>query len=483
MKRKLGAWFDVDKEGLAKVLARRGKGFVVTELIQNAWDTSAKRVTVTLEPRGKGLARIVIEDDDPEGFRDLSHAYTLFAESIKKGDPEKRGRFNIGEKLVLALCEEAQILTTTGGVRFDRGGRHVIKSKREQGSRFEALLRAGQEEILEIEKAVSSLIPPEGIETTFNGQLIQSRNPLVSFEAQLPAEIADSEGVLRRTVRKTTVRVFEPREGEVASIYEMGIPVVETGDKWHYDVGQKVPLNVDRDNVAPSYLRALRTEVLNHLYAKIEEKDAAENWVREASGDRNASKEAVEQVIKLRFGDRSVVYDPTDPEGTKLAVSQGYTVIPPRALSKEEWENVRKHEVVLPAGRVTPSPKPFSKDGKPLRLVPVEKWTPGMARVAEYARRLAIELLGRDIVVRIASEIAWPYRAAYGEGELVFNAGRLGKSWFEGDLEKINELLIHEFGHEYSSDHLSEQYHDALCKLGAKLTSLALKKSEFFNGV
>jgi 3-(3-hydroxy-phenyl)propionate hydroxylase len=31
---------------------------------------------------------------------DLTHAFTLFAESAKKGDAEKRGRFNLGEKLV-----------------------------------------------------------------------------------------------------------------------------------------------------------------------------------------------------------------------------------------------------------------------------------------------------------------------------------------------------------------------------------------------
>ena len=30
-------------------------------------------------------------------------------------------------------------------------------------------------------------------------------------------------------------------------------------------------------------------------------------------------------------------------------------------------------------------------------------------------------------------------------------------------------LLIHEFGHEYESDHLSKAYYDALCKVGAAL--------------
>ena len=39
---------------------------------------------------------------------------------------------------------------------------------------------------------------------------------------------------------------------ETATLYEMGIPVVETGDKWHYDIGQKVPLTIKFD--VPSFL-------------------------------------------------------------------------------------------------------------------------------------------------------------------------------------------------------------------------------------
>jgi hypothetical protein len=42
----------------------------------------------------------------------------------------------------------------------------------------------------------------------------------------------------------------------------------------------------------------------------------------------------------------------------------------------------------------------------------------------------------------------------------------------------VDALLIHEFGHEYSGDHLSGDYHEALCKLGARLKRLALEKPE-----
>ena len=53
------------------------------------------------------------------------------------------------------------------------------------------------------------------------------------------------------------------------------------------------------------------------------------------------------------------------------------------------------------------------------------------------------------------------------------NIGRLGHQFLDArgrdaDIARIR-LLIHEFGHEYSSDHLSSEYHDALCRIGAKL--------------
>src|SRR5437762_12841988 len=106
-------WFEVDKEGLAKILERKGKEFALFELIQNAWDEpGVTKVSASLEYRGRNRALLVVEDDAPEGFRNLSHAFTLFAESGKKSNPEQRGRFNLGEKLVLALCDEVMLQTT-----------------------------------------------------------------------------------------------------------------------------------------------------------------------------------------------------------------------------------------------------------------------------------------------------------------------------------------------------------------------------------
>ena len=110
-------WFEVSKEGLAKIMERKGKEFIVYELLQNAWDQNITHAHLWIDPiENTPKVIITVSDDDPDGFKDLSHAFTLFAESDKKSDPSKRGRFNLGEKLVLACCEQAEITSTTGTI-------------------------------------------------------------------------------------------------------------------------------------------------------------------------------------------------------------------------------------------------------------------------------------------------------------------------------------------------------------------------------
>src|SRR6202453_2633169 len=114
-------WFDVDRAGLGKQAEQQSKGRLIGELVQNALDEAGVTqiaVALALVP-GRPLADLTVEDDSPEGFRDLSHAWTLFAESYKRGNPEQRGQYNFGEKLVLAVCESASITTTKGSVIFD----------------------------------------------------------------------------------------------------------------------------------------------------------------------------------------------------------------------------------------------------------------------------------------------------------------------------------------------------------------------------
>jgi len=748
-------WFDVDRKGLAKLIERRGGGgggkiWLLYELLANAWDADGTTtVDVSLVPEDNvPKANIVVTDDSPDGFANLSHAWTLFAESNRKGDAGKRGRFNLGEKLVLALCDEASIVTTSAGVMFDSRGRTTTKKRRDRGSEFYGIARITRAELVEIEEGLKKLIPPHYIKTVINGMVLPTRAPIATIEATLPTEIADGDGVLRRSARKCQVEIYEPLAGEVAMLYEMGIPVVETGDKWHvnvclapstkiltadlryaradsivtgdklvgfdeerdgarrrfrnaqvknvarlrlpcyrltFDDGtqvvcssdhqwlctkgrdvssdrkgrtsrwvraedmvptkgkrqgsvvakpldvwptgttytdgylaaafdgegslthttktrpagagtqlvyvqcfnamldrtetalreagieytktrrerkneahspiatlrigerrdalkllgmcrpqrllpkldidklgtlptgrgvrlvekeflgeqeviaietstrtfiaeglashncQKVPLNMDRDNVTPAYLREIRTLVVNELHSRLTPEDAAKTFVNEALADADASPEAVNRALDLKYGEKRAIWDPSDLEANMNLQSQGYTLMKGAQLTSEQWTNVRKHGAAVAAGRIAPTRVAhFSPDGKDV-WVPEDKWTPSMQLVADYSRDLGHELLGEHITVSILSDVTLDYGACFGDQGLVFNLGRLGHKFFNaGITDELNALLIHEFGHHIQMNHLDKRFHDALCKLGAKLARLALTKPEFF---
>jgi len=476
-------WIDVDINGLAQILSRRSKEFLVYELVQNAWDEHTSKVEVLLPRPEGGKSRIVVSDDSPAGFRDLTHAFTLYAQSDKKRNPQQRGMFNAGEKFVLAFCEEASIISTNGAVVFDLNGRRRSHKRRPSGSEFAGVLKLTVEEWKQICAAVQTLIPP--IPTYFNGVEIPPRTALREFECTLPTIEADAEGVLHRTTRKTQIRVYEPVPGEVATLYEMGIPVVPTGDKWHVDIQQKVPLNLERDNVTPSYLQSVRVAVLNAMSDRLVGEDASDSWVRLAAGDNRIDGSVFNDLIHQRFGDKRVTFDPSDREANLIAASKGYVVIAPGALSADEWDNVRRFGASLPAGQVTPSPKPFSPNGKPLRMLSATERTTGHQCFESFVRSLATELMDHSVMVEFAEDLNWGFKGCYGKGSLIVNVAALGTQWFEGStgtrLEQWIPFILHEFAHDRVSGHLTEAYHQECCRLAGKLARVMHEKSALFS--
>jgi len=477
--------FEVDAGGLAKLIEDRGRGAVLFELYQNAADEQVTRIDMILEPLpGRPLALLRVTDDSPEGFKDLSHAWTLFADSYKKDRPEKAGRFNLGEKLVIALCNRATITTTSGSVTLDHSGRKLGRKRTERGSVFEAELRLTRAQLAEVEAAADLLIPPAGVTVTFNGRTLERPEPDRVLELALPTVTADDEGNLRRTTRKTTVELFAPRRGEQAQIFELGIPVVELqgGERWHVNVGQKVPLNFQRDNVTPAYLRTLRVAILNAAHEDLEPEDAASTWARDAAGDDRTEPAAIKTSLDLRFGKARVSYDQNDPEANKLATAKGFTVVTGGSLSRDEWRQAKRVEAIKPAGQVTPSPKAYGEGGgPPVDEVHPDTYTRDQVETTAYCAEVCRRLLDLEPEVRIVRThnsfaAAWCERGRDGRPELHLNLRRLGSSWFAlvpaGDLEPVDELLIHEAAHHYSGDHLSDEYHSALCRLGAKLVRL-----------
>lgn len=474
-------WFDVDKKGLAQIAERRGgKAFVLYELVQNAWDEHTTVVNVEVVPEdGVPKAWITISDNNPDGFKELRHAWTMFAASAKKADPEKRGRFNLGEKLVLALCDEASIRTTTGSVTFDHRGRTESKRRAtDVGSIFNGLVRMTREEMDEAIQAMQRVIPPPGIRTYLNGHEIPIRKPMRTVHETLATEVADHEGVLRPSRRRTTVHLYEPRPGETPTLYEMGIPVVELeGVPFHVEVTQKVPLNMERDNVTPAYRAAIRELVLEHACDSLSTNDMAEPWVTAAIGP-NTPPEAVEAVLSARFTDKRVAYDPSDEEANKRAVVAGFQVVHGGSLPSAAWARAKELGLVQPAGKVTPGHRQqFSPDGREVRRIPRSEWTAGMAVVADFYRTMAAEILGIVIDVEFVADLAIKYPAMYGDRTLTLNKTRLGNAFFQRNVdEAVVALGIHELAHEKVSNHLSDEFHEECCRIGARLALSSVLK-------
>jgi hypothetical protein len=345
------AWFEVDRGGLRQLQEGKPKTFVIRELLQNAFDEDITKCTVTVIYNGYNKTTIIVEDDSPVGFRDLTDAYTLFKSTYKRGDTTKRGRFNLGEKQVFAICESAEIITTIGNIIFDENGRRVGKKKRERGSVVELNLKMTADEAKECFLYTQEVIFPKSVDFTVNFSMngnLETRTPdytppFKTFDATLRTEV-EFEGTYKPTVRKTKVDVR--KANGVKYLYEMGIPVCEIDCDYSIDVQQKVPLSSDRDSVPPTYLRDLYAEVLNNVFTDINEQIVSNSWVHEATSSNRITKDALEKVVEERFGDKVVVFNPNDPNANDEALSRGYHLLKGSELGGDTWANLKQFNLL-----------------------------------------------------------------------------------------------------------------------------------------
>ena len=471
---KASNWFTVDKTGLAKLQHEKDRFFILKELISNSFDEQINRCSVSLE-YSDGEVTIEVRDDSLEGFKRLSDAHTLFAESYKKGNVLQRGRFNIGEKLALSLFKEATITSTKGRVIFHKDGtRSQTSTKRDVGTTFSGIIKMTKREMDEIIEQCELIIPPENVTFSVNENLFCRPDVHKVFTQSLPTVDIDDEGNLKSAIRKTEIELFKKGITDVNYICELGIPIVETDICFTINVNQKVPMNKDRDNVSPTYLKKLKTYVLNETAYELDENEAKTSWATEAMENKEVSDEAVVKVIGKRFGEDAVVRDPSDPEANKKAVADGVTVIESGSLPSNAWVHLRRARendtsFARPAGSVDAYKSPILHAKVGGNLLPEGAWTLGMEEVAKFAEDAHMTVFGESLVVDMFD--GQGFSATYRKGNLTFYYNVLGKGWFDlkNRKEEIVELIIHEFGHYYASDHLSERYYDGLCRIGARL--------------
>ena len=465
-------WFDVDKAGLKKIQSEKDKFFILQELISNAFDEEITFCNIDLQKLDDSNSRtyqLTVEDDSPDGFKDLSHSYTLFADSYKKGNVKQRGRFNIGEKFALSMFDYASITSTKGNVTFDKTGRSKKRTSRNKGTIFLGMLKLTKEEYESIISKVKDIIVPNGVNLKVNGSGILRDELINSFEVSLPTIIADEEGNLKKSIHQTVVEIY-PKSKDKGMIFELGIPVVESDIDYNVNVLQKVPLNKDRDNITPSFRKTLCTEVLNNCFKDLSKEQVKNGWVTDALED--AKPEAVNDVISKKHGEDAVVFDPNDPEANHKAYADGREVIHGGSYNKKVWNQIKT---------VSGETGQFKSSGQYVGFasaefqsgaeeLPIEKWTDGMSEVVAYAKKVHQEIIGIELKVSIHNGNG--ASAVYNKRipQIQFFYKVLGRAWFNLKVNKedIIRLLIHEFGHYYCSDHLDENYYRALCRIGSR---------------
>ena len=461
-------WFEVDKKGLQQVQSEKDKFFIIKELVSNSFDEDITVCKFWVHKNTQHKSYISCLDNSKDGFRDLKDSYTMFAPSYKKGIVEKRGRFNVGEKFALAMFKYAHIKSTTGSVKFlDDGSRKRSSIRTVEGTEFYGELKLSWDKIIELKDKAKTIIPPVGVKYSVNGDDVVRPNTYKSFTENLPTVVSDDEGNLVRSSRNTNIELFKT---DKHFIYEMGIPVVETDIGFSINVDQKIPLNKDRDNVSPSYLKKLKTYVLNHTSSDLTDEQAKSAWVTEAL--ENADVDAVKDVVESRYGDDAVVFDMSDPEANKKAFADDVNVITGGSFNSRVWDNIKRareehQDFARPSGSVGKYASPNLFGGA--IEIPSSELTDGMQEVIDYAKELHLYLFNSSCSVSIHNGNG--ALATYGRGDLQFSYKMLGKKWFDltNNKQNILELIIHEFGHWYSLDHLSEKYYDGLCRIGAKL--------------
>ena len=464
-------WFEVDREGLKALQAGKPKTFIINELVQNAFDEKITYCKININLKSKGIIKVSIEDDSPEGFKDITHAYTLFADTYKRRDPSKRGRFNLGEKQVLSICNNAIVSTTKGTIAFDDTGRAELSDKRKFGSKIIIEFNGRKKELNELINHATKLLPPENITYTVNGIVIPSKPVFKTFEATLDTEVLKNDVMTLRT-RKTKINLIETDSDTY--IYEMGIPIMKIDTPWHIDIQQKIPLAVDRQTVQNYFIQDVYAETLNNTYQDITQEQASEVWVRTAMKDKRVVKDAVKYILNLRFGDKLLVGNSFDPNANDEATANGYNVISGNIMSKDEWNTIRNF------GLIKSTSDMFGHQGlreaKKLKDITTEQ-----KAFSNFAKKVAKEFLHVNIDVIFVSCKGVTTIADYGNRTLRFNVGHphLHNGFFDKLTYENIDLLLHELGHE-EGNHTEHNYHKCITEMAGKLVMKAIQDPDFF---
>ena len=465
--------FSVSAEGLRELNASRPPWSLVKELIQNSWDEApeATRCDVTIRPIGKGRTLICVEDDGP-GFAEISHAWTLMANTPKRGDPTKRGRFNLGEKEILSLALCATIVTARTTVTFPpEGGRTTARNKRQRGTLVTLTMPWNKQQAEALREQLFRFRPTD-CKLVVDGHEVPQRAPLASRKTQLRTIIQHGPGQpVTDTRRNTTIDILERNDPKTAWIYEMGIPIQATSMAYDVDVQQKVPMPPNRDTVSAGYLQDIMTETLNAMHTKMPPESFSENWVRTAIENKRIEDEAVQTAKENRYGKRAVMWS-SDVDANMRAAEAGYQVIHPKAMSAQE------REVMTTKGGLQSAKVDFGR--------PPETQTPDTANETRTEFAKWVLQIGRVLGLQLAVQFVSAPRGTFiaqcstspDNPVVTINTSFCSDEWMAGRGADQLELIIHELAHALSDTPMEHgpKWGDACASAGARVADAVARK-------
>ncbi len=460
--------FEVSTEGMRALQSGRKPWQLAKELVSNAWDETTTTCEVELKSISPHKAKLVVRDDGA-GFTNIDDAWTLMGHTPKRLNPTVRGRFNIGEKEILSVADEATIRTAGKIIRFPKNGGRLVRVDKHpfEGTEFICTLPWGPRQVGYTVEKLGQLLVPQGMRYQVNGQVFIWREPEHIIEAILETVLQDAyDKPMRTTRRRTAVELIPAEKGR---LYEMGIPIQAIECPYLVNIMQKVPMPPNRDVVRDSYLQDVYATVLNATAPEIV--DSSATWVRAAVEDKDAEPEAVKEVMRNRYGENVALWS-SDPHANEKALRAGFELVHARTLSlgeRQAFANVglAHSSTIFPTSVATPED------------IPKDKWTQGMADIAGYSRRLAKELLGIDIYVSFYSNMRIGGAGNYGNGHFSFNIAKLGYKWFDSIRPDVTGFILHELSHQEADGH-QFNFYNSLEKLSGKAVHLALEHPEVF---
>lgn len=453
-------WFTVDRAGLAEQFATFPNERMVAELIQNCFDTDAGKcnVTITQLPEMDQTA-VQVVDDHPEGFADLRDAYTLFRSTPKREDPEKRGRFNLGEKIVLSRAVRGQIMTTKGTIEFGPTGRDCYPPGRRTGS--SVLVYFPQWSDADYDQTITfleRLYTPDDITLTVNGKRVKRPRALKMIKTKLATEYlkptADGSKVLTRTQRKTDVCFYKKR-GDAGQLCELGLPVCDIEGPFDVDVQQKIPMSQDRMLVSPAYMQDIYAEMLLHMSDAMDIDELGKSHVRSAIEDDRIPEEVAAALFHQQFGDDAVLDNPFDPDANQEAVRAGAPLINSHTFGGTVNSKLRQ-------GGIQTSTQAYSRDRDALEandLMPADfrelvKERAEHMILRDYAQFLAHKCYGDDDLQISFGNWSGTTVAFYSQnGTITFNLRRMTNARLIRPVSRCTSLILHELAHTCGAGH------------------------------